>query len=95
MAESAYRTSAGRLVELAALIIATIIVLHIIFVLVDANAGNALVRTDADWSSTLAAWFRDLFTLSNAKLGVVVNYGLAALFYLALGRIVASVVNRV
>lgn len=94
MAESASRTSAGRLVELAAIVIATIIVLHIVFVLVGANGGNTLVRTDADWASTLATWFRDLFTLSNAKLAVLVNYGIATLFYLAIGRISASLVGR-
>ena len=46
-------------------------------------------------ASTLAVWFRDLFTLSNAKLEVLVNFGLAALFYLAIGRIVASIINNV
>ncbi|MGH6655894.1 MAG: hypothetical protein ACRDVE_11900 [Actinocrinis sp.] len=94
MAEYASHRSAGRLVELAAAVIAVIIVLHILFVLVGANGGNSIVSTDADWASTLAAWFRDLFTLSNAKLSVVVNYGLATLFYLAVGRIVAAFVNR-
>lgn len=89
------RSAAGRLVELAAIIVAAIIVLHIIFVLVGANGSNTIVRTDADWSSTLAAWFRDLFTLSNAKLEVLVNYGLAALFYLAIGRIVAALLGRI
>jgi hypothetical protein len=82
-------------VELAAIVIAVVIVLHIIFVLIGANGANDIVSTDADWASTLAAWFKDLFTPSNAKLAVFVNYGLAALFYLAIGRIVATFVNRV
>ena len=81
--------------ELAAIVIAAIIVLHIVLVLIGANPGNTIVRTDADWASTLAAWFRDLFSLSNAKLDVLVNYGLAALFYLAIGRIVSSVVGHI
>ena len=80
--------------ELAAVIIAAIIVLHIIFVLVEANGANEIVRTDSDWANTLAVWFRDLFTLSSAKLDVLVNFGLAALFYLAIGRIVASAVSK-
>jgi hypothetical protein len=95
MAEYVTRSSAGRAVELAAVVIAAIIMVHIIFVLVGANPGNSIVSTDADWSSTLAAWFKDLFTIANAKLRVFVNYGLAVLFYLAIGRIVASIVNRV
>lgn len=93
MATTYSRSPAGRLIELAAVILAAIIVLHIIFVLIGANGGNAIVRTDADWASTLAAWFRDLFTMSNAKLEVLVNYGIAALFYLAIGRIISSLVR--
>ena len=92
---STSRSPAGRLVELAAVVIAAIIVLHIIFVLVGANPGNEIVSTDSDWANTLAVWFRDLFTLSSAKLEVLVNYGLAALFYLAIGRIVASVISTI
>jgi hypothetical protein len=92
---SASRSPAGRLVELAAVIIAAIIVLHIIFVLVGANGGNDIVRTDSDWANTLAVWFRDLFTLSDAKLEVLVNFGLAALFYLAIGRIVGSLISNI
>jgi hypothetical protein len=93
MATNASRSPAGRLVEVAAVVIAAIIALHIVFVLIGANAGNTIVSTDADWASTLAAWFRDLFTISNGKLEVLVNYGLAALFYLVLGRIVSSVMR--
>ena len=95
MAETVSRSSAGRIVELAAIVIAVIIVLHIIFVLIGANGANDIVSTDSDWASTLAAWFKDLFTPSNYKLAVTINYGLAALFYLAIGRIIATLVNRV
>jgi hypothetical protein len=87
--------SAGRFALLAAAIIAVIIVLHIIFVLIGANTGNSIVSTDANWAWHLAAWFRDLFTPSNYKFAVVVNYGIAALFYLIVGRIVASIVDRI
>ncbi|HEV3169496.1 MAG TPA: hypothetical protein VGZ32_04120 [Actinocrinis sp.] len=78
---------------LAAFVIAAIIVLHIIFVLIGANAGNTIVSTDADWSGTLAAWFKDLFTPGNYKLAVFLNYGLAAIFYLIIGRVVARLVS--
>jgi hypothetical protein len=93
MAEYVSRGSAGRAIMLAAFVIAAIIVLHIIFVLVGANAGNTIVSTDADWSNTLAAWFKDLFTPGNYKLAVFLNFGLAAIFYLVVGRIVAGLVG--
>lgn len=95
MAEHVSRGSAGRAVLLAATVIAAILVLHIVFVLLDANGGNAIVSTDADWSSTLGAWFKDLFTPSSFKLAVTLNYGLAAIFYLVIGRILATVVSNV
>lgn len=95
MAEHVSRGSAGHAILLAATVIAAIIVLHIIFVLVGANAGNAIVSTDSDWASTLGAWFKDLFTPNNFKLATTLNYGLAAIFYLVVGRILASVINAV
>ena len=93
MAEYVSKGSAGRAIMLAAFVIAAIIVLHIIFVLVGANAGNTIVSTDADWSNTLGAWFKDLFTPGNYKLAVFLNFGLAAVFYLVIGRIAAGLVG--
>lgn len=94
MAEYKYR-SAGRFVLLVAAVIAVIIVLHIVFVLIGANTGNTIVSTDANWAYHLAAWFRGLFTPKDYKLSVFLNYGLAALFYLVVGRILASAVERI
>ncbi|GAA1979868.1 hypothetical protein [Catenulispora subtropica] len=92
-----YRTdgkrAAGDLVFLAAVIIAIILALHIVFVLLDANGGNDIVRTDADWAGWLATWFKDLFTPDNPKLNVFLNYGLAILVYLAVGGVLRRVLN--
>ena len=87
------RRAAGDLVFLAAVIIAIILILHIIFVLLDANPGNDIVRTDADWAGWLATWFKDLFTPSNPKLNVFLNYGLATLVFLAIGGVLRRVLN--
>ncbi|MBW8805607.1 MAG: hypothetical protein JF587_17415 [Catenulisporales bacterium] len=89
----ARRRAAGDLVFLAAAVIAIILILHIIFVLLDANPNNDIVRTDADWAGWLATWFKDLFTPSNPKLNVFLNYGLATLVYLAIGGILRRVLN--
>jgi hypothetical protein len=66
-----------------------------LFVLVGANPGNAFVSTDARWAWNLAAWFRDLFSPSNYKLAVFVDYGIAAAFYLVIGRIAERLVDRI
>jgi hypothetical protein len=83
----------GDLVFLVFLILAIILFLHIIFVWLDANPGNDIVSTDADWAKWLATWFLDLFTPASIKLRTFLNYGLAALFYLVIGGILSRVVR--
>jgi hypothetical protein len=84
----------GGIIELAAVIVAIILVLHIIFVLIGANGNNSIVSTDASWARHLAAWFQNLFTSSSAKWNTVLNYGIATLVYLAVGRIIGGAVER-
>lgn len=76
-------------------IVALILVLHILFVLFDANAGNSIVSTDANWAWHLSAWFQNLFTTSSAKWNTVLNYGLAAIVYLVVARLLTQLVERV
>ena len=83
----------GDLVFLAAVIIAVIIIAHIVFVLLNANAGNDIVARDADWATWFATWFLNLFTPRSHDLNVVLNYGIAALFYLLIGGIARRLIN--
>jgi hypothetical protein len=74
--------------------IALILALHIVFVLLGSNPSNTIVHTVGVWSSHLAAWFRGLFTTGSARWNTVLDYGLAALVYLFVGRLAASLVER-
>ncbi len=68
---------------------AAILVIWILLDLFGANQGNALVhwfRTAADW---LSGWSRGLFTVSHHTGQVLLDYGLPAVVYLALGNLVA------
>jgi hypothetical protein len=94
MANYVARGSLGRIIQLIFLVIAIIIIAHIIFVLLGANPGNTIVSTDADWAGTLASWFKNLFTPNNYKLAVTLNYGLAALVFLVVGRLLGEGVER-
>jgi len=76
-----------------AVVAAFFLILHIIFVLFEANPGNALVDFVSDVANALAWIFRDLFTPDDHKLAVFLNFGLAAIIYLALGRIVARAID--
>ena len=87
------RSAPGDLIFLVAVIIAVILIAHIIFVLLDANNGNDIVSTDANWAAWLATWFLNLFTPDSHKLNIVLNYGAATIFYLVVGGILRRVVN--
>ncbi|MBO2455904.1 hypothetical protein J4573_53135 [Actinomadura barringtoniae] len=81
-------------VSLATTIVVLILAVHIVFVAFEANASNDLVKHVADWADTLAWQFKDVFQPSNPKWEVAVNYGLAAVVYLIVGRIVTSLIRR-
>ena len=68
-------------------VIALILILHIVFVMVGANADNGLVGTLRDLAGTLAWGFKNLFSNANIKVQTFLNYGLAALVYLGIGAV--------
>jgi hypothetical protein len=75
-------------------VFALVEVLYILLVLFDANAGNAFVRFIASIAQPLALFFPGLFDLANDKLEVLVNYGLAAVFWLVVSSLLARLVAR-
>ncbi|WP_425468482.1 hypothetical protein [Prauserella rugosa] len=94
MRERAVGLLAG-IVRWAGLIFALILVGHIIFVIGEANPDNSIVSWAADWSEGLALGFHDLFQPTDPKLSVLINYGIAAIFWLVVSSIVAKVIRRV
>ncbi|MFC5748702.1 hypothetical protein [Actinomadura rugatobispora] len=94
----AARKRAAAALATALSVITTVVVLvlavHIVFVVFEANTANDLVRTAGDRAEGLAWQFRDVFQPADPKIEVVVNYGLAALVYLIIGRIVVGLVRR-
>lgn len=77
------------------LLFAVILVLHVIFTVGNANAGNGIVSWIRGWADTLSLGFKDLFEPNDAKLRVLVNYGIAALFWLIVSSIVARLLRRI
>jgi hypothetical protein len=86
-------TAAG-LVRILAMIICVLLALHIAFVVFSANRDNAIVRTVNDWADWFAWRFRDMFVPKDERVGVLVNYGIAAVVYLVAGRVVANLIRR-
>jgi hypothetical protein len=77
------------------LIFAVILVLHIIFTVGSANADNGIVSWVHSWADGLSIGFKDLFEPNDAKLRVLVNYGIAAVFWLIVSAIAAKLIRRI
>lgn len=77
------------------LLFASVLVLHVVFVVGEANVDNGIVSWASDWSDGLALGFHDLFQPSDPKLLVLVNYGIAAAFWLVVSSVAAKLIRRV
>ncbi|MGB3440788.1 MAG: hypothetical protein WBA97_18730 [Actinophytocola sp.] len=58
-----------------------------------ANATNAFFRFIQSMAEPLALFFPGLFTFANKALETIVNYGLAAVFWLVLAGLIARFVS--
>ena len=84
----------ARLVSLIASLVALVIVAGIAFVVLKANMGNSVVSSIHDAAKFLAGPFDGLFKLHDHRLGVAINWGIAALVYTFVGRLVVRLLRR-
>jgi hypothetical protein len=83
----------ARIIRVLADIAALILIVWILLALLGANSGNDVVgwfHHAADW---LATWSRGMFNVGNAKGQIVLDFGLAAVVYAAVGNIIGSKVR--
>jgi hypothetical protein len=85
---------AATIVSWVGLALAVVLVVHVVLTVGGANPDNPITSTVKAVAEPLALAFKDLFTPSDAKLRVLVNFGLAALFWLAVRAIVVKLVRR-
>lgn len=71
-----------------------ILVAHIVLTLGDANPANGITRLVASWADRLQIGFRGLFTPANPRTRLVVNYGLAAAFWLIVSWVLVRLLQR-
>jgi hypothetical protein len=88
------RASIARAVMLLAGTVALILVLGIVLVVLEANRSNDLVQLVRDAAQFLAGPFDGLFALDSNKAEKAVNWGIAAVVWLALGRLIARLLVR-
>ncbi|MEJ2852782.1 MULTISPECIES: hypothetical protein [unclassified Saccharothrix] len=76
------------------LLVAAVLVVHVLLTVGGANPSNSITTTVATWADRFALGFRDLFTPEDLKLRVLVNYGIAAVFWLIVRSLVVKLVRR-
>jgi hypothetical protein len=85
----------ARLVRLITSIVVAVIVAGILLVVLEANMSNSIVSNINDAARWLVGPFENVFSLSNPKTEVAVNWGLAAVVYSIVGGVIASLLARV
>ena len=87
-------STVASVVRLVVGLVVTIFCLHILFVVLGANEGNSFVTLVYALAKTLVLGFGDVFTPHDALIGLVLNYGLAAVVYLVVGELIVKALRR-
>ena len=85
----------ARLIRTLAWIAAAIIVAAILLKVFSANPNNTIVSDVHDAGAWLVTPFKHMFSLSSAKGTMALNWGIAAVVYLAVAHVLASLFTRV
>jgi hypothetical protein len=92
LAASSGRRMLARAVAAAASLVALILLVGIALVLLKANPSNALVDAIRDAAAWLAGPFGGMFEFDRNRTETAVNWGVAAVVWFALGRLLARVI---
>jgi hypothetical protein len=84
----------GRTIQVLTALISLVFVLHVVFVIARANQSNGFVAFTYGTAKFFVLGLGDVFTPNDATIGVILNYGLAAVIYLVAGRIIARALKR-
>lgn len=87
------RFALARVVALAGKAVAALIVVGIVLVVFEADPRNEIVEWLVDAAHWLVGPFRGLFDLDSHKWQVGVNWGLAAVAYLAASRVIVRLLT--
>lgn len=74
-------------------LIAVVHVLRVVLTLGGANPANGITQSVTEWSDQLSVGFADLFTPADPQLAVLLNYGIAAIFWLIITSIAVRILR--
>jgi hypothetical protein len=86
--------TAARVIQFVGAVFALIEVVYILLILFGANGANAFVSFIRSLAEPLALFWPGLFPIANFQLSVIVNYGLAAVFWVVVAGILARLLGR-
>ena len=89
------RSTAAGLVNLAGTVLALILVANVVFQFAKAWPGTTFVNWVATASHVIGLWFTTMFDTGDQTFNLVLNYGLAAVFWLLVTGIIASLLRSV
>jgi len=92
VAVSRGRLQIARLITMIASIVALILIAGIVLVVLKANPSNQIVSAITDAARWLAGPFDGMFSLSKHRIEVAVNWGIAAVVWFLLGRLLARII---
>ncbi|WP_018683931.1 hypothetical protein [Actinokineospora enzanensis] len=84
----------SRLIRLVGLLVAFVLVIHVVLVMGNVDPANPIASAARVVAEPLALAFKTLFTPEDRKLGLLINYSLAVVFWLALSSAVSRLVRR-
>jgi hypothetical protein len=84
----------ARLIRTLAWLMAVVIVAGILLLVLSANPHNVIVSDVHDAGQWLVGPFHNVFSVKGAKVHTAANWGLAALVYVVVGHLLASLAAR-
>jgi hypothetical protein len=94
MGATVAKAGIARAVVLIGTAVALILIAGIVLTLLGANPSNGIVKVVHDAGRFLAGPFRGLFSLGSHKATEAVNWGLAAVVWYALARLIGRLILR-
>jgi hypothetical protein len=88
------RASLARAVIMLATAVALVIIAGILLVVLKANPSNDIVKIVHDAAAWLAGPFDGLFNFARHRVEIAVNWGIAAVVWYAVGRLIARLLLR-
>ena len=89
------RSTAAGVVNLIGTVLALILAAHIVFVLFHADSANPLVSWAGHTSRVVGLWFVNLVNTGDVAFSTLLNFGLAAVFWLFVTGLIAHLLRSV